>query len=71
MLPQCGARVKASRRHAARCCGAKPGLPRPVKVPTPEDKAMQLEIDALKEAVACRAPAGGPEAPTVPRKLAF
>jgi hypothetical protein len=21
------------RRHAARCCGAKPGIPRPVKVP--------------------------------------
>ena len=32
--------------------GATPGIPRPVNVSNPEEKTMQLEIDALKEAAA-------------------
>jgi hypothetical protein len=40
------------RRHAARCCGATPGIPRPVKVPNAEEKTRQRVIDALNEAAA-------------------
>src|SRR6266704_1292623 len=40
------------RPHAAHCCGAKPGIPRPVKGPNAEENTMQLETDALKEAAA-------------------
>jgi ABC-type glutathione transport system ATPase component len=40
----------AARRRAALLGGATPGIPRPVNAPNAEDKTMQLEIDAAKEA---------------------